>query len=118
MVTKMSVIKTPVYKNNGYGKLHCLCKVYTNTQTLNSESRLVSSSLIYLCELSRFTSEEQSEECAFSGHAVFSRLGGAKIDNLLLLQGEKEFFFVKMLAEWGNVCIFAAREPAKPLCNA
>jgi len=30
----------------------------------------------------------------------------------------KEIFFVKMLAEWGNVCIFAAREPAKPLCNA
>ena len=46
------------------------------------------------------------------------RLGGAKIDIFSLLQGGKEFFFVKMLAGWGNVCIFAVREPAKPLCNA
>ena len=30
------------------------------------------------------------------------RLGGAKIDIFCELQGEKNFFFVKMLAGWGN----------------
>jgi len=56
----------------------------------------------FLCELSRFTAEEQSEECAFSGWAVFSRLGEANIDKIWIGQGGKQNFFLQKACGMGE----------------
>jgi len=56
--------------------------------------------------------KEQSEECAFSGHAVFSRLGRGKDRQNLDWAREKETFFIKIHVGRDNVCSFAARNPA------
>ncbi len=70
---------TPIIRKiTDRGQLRCLCRVQSHIQTKQRKPPPHLLSLLLLSELSRFTSEEQSEECAFSGEAVFSRLGRGK----------------------------------------
>jgi hypothetical protein len=58
--------------------LHCLCLVFHDTQTQQRKQPSLKIPLFF-CEVSKFTVEEQSEECAFSDPSDFSRKGRAKI---------------------------------------
>jgi len=68
--------------------------------------------------LPRFTTEEQSEECAFSGHSDFSQNGRAKIQRFSFVEEkwqkktykmEKTHIFLSNSSQiWEFLCIFAA----------
>ncbi len=56
--------------------LRCLCcaKAYTNITAKATFNPI----FLLFSKVSKFTAEEQSEECAFSGHIDFSRNGRGK----------------------------------------
>jgi hypothetical protein len=54
----------------------CIAKYKHNSENCRSPYNPLNT----IGELSRFATEEQSEECAFSGQIDFSRLGEAKIE--------------------------------------
>ena len=58
----------------------CCAKAYTNITAKATFNPI----FLLFSKVSKFTAEEQSEECAFSGQIDFSRLGRGKNTNYLV----------------------------------
>ena len=89
-----------------------------NTQTLNSESRLISSLLKIYANCPDSQPRNKAKNALSLVRPISPGLAGQRYKENRICKGRGKFFFIKTLVEWENVCIFAAREPAKPLYNA
>jgi len=75
--------------------LRCLCcaKAYTNITAKATFNPI----FLLFSKVSKFTAEEQSEECAFSGQIDFSRIGRGKNREISFPLGKKKQILQKLL---------------------